>query len=266
MFHSIHGSVQFYLCDFHCYVSILSLTQLDLEKFTSCDFLFFVVLHCPFRLLHPIHVSVHFYFSIFTTQFPLLSLTQHGFEKFHPSYLSFFRSNFLTLPLVRINSIHSTQGTLLFHLLGCPCARRCLRGCPNYFQLRFHPLAVRLAVNLSSQLSYPVHRLSTSYLVLLFLRVLCPFLACVANVVLFRCVFRLCGFLGVFVCLCLAPLRPPAPAPAPAPALPAPWYGIFFVLRLVAVGCFACNWLLCMHMLLHCVCRVPCRSLRARLL
>ena len=138
LFHSIHGSVQFYLCDFHCYVSILSLTQLDLEKFTPCDLLFFVVLHCPFRLLHPIHVSVQFYFSIFTTQFPLLSLTQHGFEKFHPSYLSFFRSNFLTLPLVRINSIHSTQGTLLFHLLGCPCARRCLRGCPNYcFNLGF---------------------------------------------------------------------------------------------------------------------------------
>ena len=86
-FHSIHGSVQFYLCDFHCYVSILSLTQLDLEKFTSCDFLFFFVLHCPFRLLHSIHVSVHFYISIY---FPLLSLTQHGFEKFHPCYLVVF--------------------------------------------------------------------------------------------------------------------------------------------------------------------------------
>ena len=90
LFHSIHRSVQFYLCDFHCYVSILSLTQLDLEKFTSCDFLFFFVLHCPFRLLHSIHVSVHFYISIFATQFPLLSLTQHGFEKFHPCYLVVF--------------------------------------------------------------------------------------------------------------------------------------------------------------------------------
>ena len=66
------------------------------------------------------------------------------------------------------------------------------------------------------------------------------FLACVANVVLFRCVFRLCGFLGGF-CLPLPCAPSPTCACACACACLAPWYGIFFVLRLVAVGCFACS-------------------------
>ena len=109
------------------------------------------------------------------------------------------------------------------------------------FQLRFHPLAVRLAVNLSSQLSYPVHHLSTSYLVLLFLRVLCPSLRAWLTWYFFAAFFGFAAFWG----FCL-PL-PCAPLPACACLrlrLRLPCAMVRHILR----ATFGCSWLLCLQL------------------
>ena len=146
--------------------------------------------------------------SVLPLRFSLLRLYTFSYptwsRKIHfLRFLVFLRSTFLTLTIFWIQWI---WGNGLFVILAVfvlvpSNARRCGH--------LIHLLS-RLAVKLSSQLSYPVHRLSTSYLVLLFLRVLCLSLRAWLTWY-FSAAFSALRLFGVFVCPCLAQrLRPPA--------------------------------------------------------